>query len=131
MTASATTMIRIAPQKPSAVWTVRSPVLLVAPVSVCTISRYAIHTSSSPPAAASPGMLSSQTTASVIATRTAIAPAVPQRMTRRCICLGTLRAASAIMIALSPASMRSITMIAPRAERNETKSGDSSSMQFP
>src|SRR5438105_7522382 len=63
-------------------------------------------------------MRSSQTTTAVSRTRTAMAPAVPQRMTRRCHSRGTLRAARPMTTALSPASTRSITMIDARAENH-------------
>jgi hypothetical protein len=74
-------------------------------------------------------MLSSQTTIRVSALRTTIAPTVPQIIACRCRCRGTLRAASAITMALSPASTRSMTMIAANAERNSMLS--SSKRQAP
>jgi hypothetical protein len=63
-----------------------------------------------------PGIFKSQTTPSVIAERTTIAPTVPQRIALRCKCEGKLRAANAMTIALSPASTKSIKMIAARAD---------------
>ena len=66
-------------------------------------------------------MFNSHTTTSVIALRTTIAPAAPQMMARFCRCDGRLRAAIAITMALSPASTKSITMMASRAERNSVE----------
>ncbi len=51
------------------------------------------------------------------AMRIAIAPAVPQRITRFCKCAGTLRAARPMTSALSPASTRSMTMMVSKAIR--------------
>src|SRR5690606_16344971 len=65
---------------------------------------------------------------SVMAVRTAMAPNVPQMMARLRRCGGSPRAASAITIALSPASTRLMTMIAASAEKN---SAEKSSMSPP
>ena len=53
--------------------------------------------------------------------RTTMAPMVPQAIARFCSSAGTLRAASAITMALSPASMRSMTTIAARAEKKSSE----------
>jgi len=74
-------------------------------------SFQAIGSNNRPPASISPGSLSSHTTAAVITMRTAMAPSVPQKMACFCRCLGRLRAASAMTMALSPASTRSIRMM--------------------
>ena len=60
--------------------------------------------------------MSSHTTISVIAVRTPMAPTVPQMMAFFCRCLGRLRAARAMTMALSPASTRSIRMMAISAD---------------
>jgi hypothetical protein len=54
----------------------------------------------------------------VSALRATIAPTVPQMIACRCLWRGTLRDASAMTIALSPASTRSITTMAASAARN-------------
>lgn len=73
-------------------------------------------------------MFKSQTTTKVIAERTAMAPKVPQKIAFLCKFGGRFRAASAITIALSPASTRSINIIAPSADQN---SGLNSSIKGP
>ncbi len=77
-----------------------------------------MKTSSTPPISSRPGISSSHTTSSVIDERTITAPAVPAMIARRCRCRGTLRAASAMTIALSPASTRSMTTIDASAQKN-------------
>ena len=82
------------------------------------VSFQPIQTSAAPPTSRKPGILSSQITTDVSATRTAIAPNVPHSTTRRWCSFGTLRAASPMTIALSPASTRSITMMAASADHH-------------
>ncbi len=65
-----------------------------------------------------PGTRNSQTTTRVIELRTAIAPTVPQMMADFCKRFGTWRTASAITMALSPASTRSMTTMAASAAKN-------------
>src|SRR3954470_7762581 len=116
ITASAITMVRIAVQKPAAGATSCWP-----PASSLVSRRYAIQTRSAPPAAIRPGTCSSHRTATVRLARTTTAPTVPQATARRCRSLGRLRAASAMTIALSPASTRSMTTIAASAERKSMR----------
>jgi hypothetical protein len=97
-----------------------------------TSSFHAIHTSARPPTSIRPGIFSSHTTASVISARTTIAPAAPHRMAFFCNSGGRLRAASAMRMALSPASTRSITMIEASAAANcMVKRSDNHSMVAP
>ena len=106
ITMSATTIVLMAPQN------VLAPSIARPFPSPFSGSRslYAIHTSIAPPTKRRPGTCSSQTTIMVIALRTTTA--------RFCRWRGTFRAASAMTIALSPASARSMMTIAARAERN-------------
>ena len=123
MTASAIMMVRIADQTP-AVAASRCGDLLFVPLSEAT-SWYAIQTSIRPPTSCRPGIFNSHTTASVATTRSTMAPTVPQMIALVRIGFGSLRAASAITMALSPASTRSMTMIANSAVK---KSAESQSM---
>lgn len=76
----------------------------------------AIQMSPSPPMSLSPGVVSNQATASVMMILMPMAPAVPQMMALRCRVGGKLRAASAMTMALSPASTRSSKMMDRRAQ---------------
>src|SRR4051812_37103206 len=67
-----------------------------------------------PPRKRSPGTCSSHTTPTVITERTATASKAPNAMARFCRWRGTLRAASAITIALSPESIRLMTTMAAK-----------------
>ena len=116
------TMVFIAPQKVVAAGACPSSPL---PLPCGASRRKAIQTSSAPPISIRPGIFSSQTTTMVMALRTTIAPKVPQTMACFCRWRGRLRAASAMTIALSPASTRSITTMAASAER---KSAERNSM---
>jgi hypothetical protein len=64
----------------------------------------------------SPGIFSSHTTPIVIRERTTMAPTVPHTIALVLQVRGRLRAASAITIALSPASTRSMRMMASSAD---------------
>src|SRR6185312_2595788 len=110
ISASATTMVRSAAQKPSAAAT-------SCDASSCFSSFQAIGSSNRPPASIRPGNSSSQTTTAVSAMRTATAPKLPQNTAFFCSGGGSLRAASAITMALSPASTRSSRMMVDRPER--------------
>jgi hypothetical protein len=66
--------------------------------------------------------LSSQTIAKVAAMRSKMAPSVPPRIALERNGLGSLRAASAITIALSPESMTLITMMASSAVKKSVES---------
>jgi len=116
ITASATMMVRIASRTDVADLTSCSP------PPPC-VSFQPIQISASPPTTRKPGIFSSQTTTPVSAKRTAMAPAVPQRITRRCISRGTFRAARPMTIALSPASTRSISTIAASADHQSGVKG--------
>ncbi len=114
--ASATTMVFIAFQKLLA----GLPCASSAPCLVAS-SLYAIQTSTRPPRKRRPGTINSQTTTSVMAARTTIAPTVPQMIAFLRNAAGSERAASAITMALSPARTRSMMTIASSAERNSTE----------
>ena len=117
ITASAMTMVRTAAPK------VAAAAIFSGLESCGAVSFQPIQMRAAPPTSRKPGIFNNQTTAPVSSTRTAIAPAVPHRMTARCFSLGTLRAAMPMMMALSPASTRSIRMMASSADRKSGWAG--------
>ena len=77
-----------------------------------------IHNSSTAPMIFRKGMASRAMAKKISTTRMPMAPAVPYRMPRRRCDGGSLRQASAMMTALSPANTRSMSTMARMADRN-------------
>jgi hypothetical protein len=112
ITASAMTMVRIAPPRLVAA-------LISWPPSSCGISSFTpIHSSSRPPTIFRNGICSSRSAKKISTTRRPTAPNMPQKIAFLRCRSGRRREASAITTALSPPSRTSIAMICPTAIQN-------------
>ena len=108
ITASAITMVPMAPQK----------VLALCTEWLCDSDtrRQPIQTRASPPISLRPGIMSRYVSAATLAKRMPTAPTVPHTMARRCKWGGKRLAAMPITKALSPARTRSIKIMARMAQ---------------